>query len=1247
MKKIYLALVMVVCFGLSALAQSDNGAIKILLQDKATKEPIPFANVVAYRDGVQVGVATTNMDGEAIIKPLAPGKYSVKGVFVGYQATEVKDVIVGEGKTAYVTIPLAGGEGTNLQEVDVVTYLVPLIDPDTKSGQTITREDYQNLATKDINSVAATTAGVYQADEGGALNVRGGRNTNTTYFVDGVKVFGTPNISQQGIESINVITGGVPANMGDLTSGAISISTRGPQSKYFGGVELISSLITDAYDYNSLSFSFGGPILKKRDSISERTVLGFFISGQGTYIKDPRPPFVDIYVLNDDKLQDLKNQPLLPSPSGSGFVRSSEFVTKDDMYTQKFRPNVAQRGVSLNGKIDYQPTNNTIISLGGFYDFSDYYNPYSGGTNMLSQVFNSANHSKTTNKTYRGQISLTQKFGNPNADKEKTQSLLSNSYFKFLMSYEAFDTKTQSPFHEDNVFNYGYIGKFDRSFLDENFAYNYEFVDDYVVNGQAVNAYTYTGRQELPVKFTASDMNPDAALFTTYLVSQSNPNVVSMNYIQGNNGVLNGGRPGTIYNDLYFNFGTYPAGYSYREENTFRIATSFNTDVKKHALSVGFEVDQRFVSSYGLSATALWTRMRLIANDHTRELDLSNPILNQEFSGLIPYYYFDYLYQEDKQTQFSEKLLEKLGLPKDYTGFVNTDALDPSTFSMDMFSAEDLLGTTGDANLVAYSGYRHDGVKSEDSKQTTSIDKFLNDKDENGRNLFTIGTFKPVYAAAYIMDKFDFKDIKFLVGLRIDRYDANQPVLKDKYALHDLARVGDLGSMENLPSGFTDNVPGNISDDAAVYVAQNPAGGKSPVAILGYREDDKWYNAEGAEISDPSLIYSSDGRPIPLYKDFANYEKNMSVGGFTTYKAEIIPQPRLGFSFPISDVANFFAHYDVLVQRPSNSVIQPLEYYYLNATSTSPIITNPNQRMQRTIDYEFGFSQVLNERKNASLSISAFYKEFRNQINQRTVVGAYPKNYIMYDNIDFSTVKGLSAVFDFRRTGGSRINFNYTLQFAEGSGSNVNSGANLASSGQPNLRVLQPLDFDQRHSFVLNYDYRFGRKKEYKGWTITRKNEKKINVFEDVGFNLSFLLGSGTPYTRWSDPVPTQGGNTRSNIVGQINGSSKPWNFRTNLRIDKNIDMSWGREESDNRKHANLNIYLQVLNLFNTKNVLNVYNYTGTPDDDGYLSSTQAQAAIAQANSAASFIDLYSIRMNNPTNYSTPRQIRIGLLFEF
>jgi hypothetical protein len=639
--------------------------------------------------------------------------------------------------------------------------------------------------------------------------------------------------------------------------------------------------------------------------------------------------------------------------------------------------------------------------------------------------------------------------------------------------------------------------------------------------------------------------------------------------------------------------------------------------------------------------------MRQLQDAHLQSLD-PNPILVPEFSGLVPYYYFERAYNKDLQSQFSEKLLEKLGLPRDYKGFVNIDGLDPSTFDVNMFSADDLFGGSDQTNLVPfYAGYTPQGEKLKGTNnKVTNIANFLEKKDDNGRNLYPIGAFQPIYSSVYIQDKFDFKDIKFNVGLRVDRYDANQPVLKDKFALHELARVGDLNSVDYLPPGFAENIPGNISKNAAVYIAQNPSGGKSPLAIRGFRDGDRWYDAEGNEISDPTLIASSDGRPIPLFKDRADYDKRMSANAFTSYAAAINAMPRVAFSFPISDVANFFAHYDILTQRPTNSAIDPLNYYFLEGTSSSPLLNNPNQRPQQTIDYELGFSQILNERKNASLTITSFYREMRNMINQRAIVGAYPKTYLMYDNIDFGTVKGLSFVFDFRRTGGSRINANYTLQFAEGSGSNANSGANLAQSGQPNLRILQPLDFDQRHSFVLNYDFRFGSEKDYKGPTFKTKAGKTLRILEDVGFNLTFMLGSGTPYTRWNTAVPLNG-NARSSIVGQINGSTKPWNFRSNLRIDKNIPLSWGKKDGDDRKTANLNVYLQVLNLFNTRNVLNVYSFTGNPDDDGYLTSTQALAALSLANSAQAFTDMYTIRMNNPLNYSLPRQTRIGLLFEF
>jgi len=1234
-KKIYFTLAVLILTGFSLVAQDNNGAIKITLADKATKETIPFANIVCYQGGVQIAVGTTNMDGEVVIKPLRPGKYTVKGVYVGYKAQEVKDIVVGEGKTAYVALNLSNDGGVQLDEVEVVTYAVPLIDPDTKTGQTVTREEYQNLATKDINSVAATTGGVYQSDDGAGLAVRGGRSAQTTYFVDGMKVLGTPNLPQQAVGSMEVILGGVPASYGDLTSGVISISTRGPQSKFFGGVELISSQITDAYGYNSLGFSMGGPIMNKKDTTgNKRTVIGFFVSGQGTYIKEPNPSFLPIYTLSDDKLQELKDQPLRKSPSGIGYVASSQYVTKEDMVTRKTRINTAARSLSLNGKIDFAPTLNTNVTVGAFLEYGG-----SSGASQAGQMFNAANTAYNTTTTFRPYLSLTQKFKTGTASKEKTQSLITNAFFKFQVSYERQKSVSQSLSLKKNYFDYGYIGKFETPKYGREFAPAYQYNPQFVVNGDTAVAYTYLGNFPKPVIFTPSDKNPDAALYTSYLFSQEQGNIFDIGQVVGNNGLINGFSPAAVYG-MYNNFGTYPTGYSEQNFNQFRVTASFNADFGKHAVTAGMEFDQRFYSFFGVSGSALWFRMRNIVNKHLTNLDVANPIKVDELSGSVPYYYFDYKYEGDKQTYFSEQLLQKLGLPKDYNKPINVDELDPSTFSLDMFSVEDVIDKTTGAQAVTYIGYDHTGKR---TNAQTDINDFLA-KDANGRLTFPIGQFKPIYTSAYIMDKFDFKNIKINAGLRVDRYDANQKVLKDKYVLHDAATIGDLSSIQGLPAGFAKNVPSSLDKSSVVYISNLPTDGA--YTIKGYRKDNKWFDAEGNEISDPSLIAGTGSRPIPLFKDISNYKENMSAGAFKDYVAAINVMPRIAFSFPISDVANFFAHYDILTRRPLNfgNRLDPLSLYFLGV-SNNQFIQNADLKPEKTIDYELGFSQILNERKSASMTITSFYRELRNMTQVRSVVGAYPQNYLLLDNIDFGTVKGLTVQFDFRRSGGSQFKANYTLQFAEGSGSNNTSGGNIASTGQPNLRILIPFDYDQRHTVNLVYDFRFGSEKDYKGPTIKRKSGKTINVFEDVGFNLQFIVGSGTPYTRYSSPVALNGG-SRSNIAGSVNGSRLPWNVRSNLRIDKNIPLTWGKED-ENKKTANLNIYLQVLNLFNNRNVLGVYNFTGNPDDDGYLQSSQAQAALAIANSPQSFRDLYQIRMANPGFFNKPRQIRIGLLLEF
>ena len=188
----------------------------------------------------------------------------------------------------------------------------------------------------------------------------------------------------------------------------------------------------------------------------------------------------------------------------------------------------------------------------------------------------------------------------------------------------------------------------------------------------------------------------------------------------------------------------------------------------------------------------------------------------------------------------SKNLLQALGLPENYNGWVDIDNMAPSTFNINMFSAEDLM-LSGAAPIVSFYGYDHHGNKLTGS-DITDPTTYLNGRDKQGYRTYAQGAFRPVYMAGYIQDKFDFKDMKFNVGIRVDRYDANQKVLKDKFLFKEAKTIAEV---DNLGSH-----PASLPTDAVVYV-DDPV---NPTKIVGYRVGNVWYNNAGTEIPDPIVL---------------------------------------------------------------------------------------------------------------------------------------------------------------------------------------------------------------------------------------------------------------------------------------------------------------------------------------------------------------------------------------------------------
>jgi hypothetical protein len=117
--------------------------------------------------------------------------------------------------------------------------------------------------------------------------------------------------------------------------------------------------------------------------------------------------------------------------------------------------------------------------------------------------------------------------------------------------------------------------------------------------------------------------------------------------------------------------------------------------------------------------------------------------------------------------------------------------------------------------------------------------------------------------------------------------------------------------------------------------------------------------------------------------------------------------------------------------------------------------------------------------------------------------------------------------------------------------------------------------------------------------------------------------------------------------MGSPNGSRLPWSFNMDGRFDKDFALAVGKDSNGNKKEYYLNVYLQVLNMLNAKNIMSVYAATGNPNDDGYLAAAEYRSQIESQLNEQSFIDFYRIRVNSPFNYSSPRMIRVGLGLNF
>ncbi len=1118
------------------LAQ-NTGKISGVVTDADTGDSIPGAQVVVV--GTTLG-AITDVDGNYFIIGVPVGEYDVQARFVGYQEQTISGVQISSGYTAEINFAIR--EGVELGEI-VVEYERPLIQKDAVGvPKIVDAEEIVNLPVRGAAAVASIQAGVVSEEGSGTLNVRGGRGSEVTYFIDGVKVVGTAALPQSAVQEQEMIIGNISARYGDAMSGIINITTKSGSPNFFGSVEGVTSESLDDFGYNLASLAIGGPVVGEN--------VNFFFAAEYLDNEDSGPRAAGQLRVSDATLDDLRtaptslmamdgdgNQVLIPVPASMGeatmpvdrfgdivigadntitasdgtvinvpegvvassiqpdMVLSSDYLPESAFSVDNLKRKNNYSRLALNGNLNFNVMENIRMRVGARYVTSE-----NQGMSTWA-VFSPEDASVSTNQDIQLFTTWTH--------------YLSNSTF-YQLQFDYTDRSGEG--------------------CDERFTCS---IESALIQGDISQDAWATTRGYKNLSFTSVEVpyvddhgTPDDPSDDTQEVATVNAPSYSYRWQDGRFPTSE-----TAGRLIYTAGGNGPNGYNEFNNSQMRFTAMATTQIGLHQLEFGGEFEQQTRRSYSISGRTL----SRFVND-----------------------------PEDPYSPGPESVAQ--------------DDLASAVTSFDQLSWEQLEGPTG------YTGYNFRG----DHVDTEDLNAFVNDI--GGDEAYNVAPHKPIYYGGYIQDKIEFRDIVLNAGIRVDVFDNNTRTLFDRYSRLPLERISDIGGTH----------PANMGADFVPYFS---AGN-----IMGYRDrDGNFYDAGGNEVPGGDILLTG---AKPNSKSGRVTEES-----FVDYEPQVTVMPRIGVSFPVTDQALFFARYGKVAQRPSSNSFSNLA----GMSRSTGRINNNALEPESTTEYEIGFRQRLTTR--SALTISGFFRQIENLIQLDDLREAFPQGYSTYGNKDFGTVKGFEFDFDLRRTNNVAAKVNYTMSFAQGTGSASGTTSTIVWIDETPPNFISPLDFDQRHTFNVSLDYRLGAGE---GPTVGG-----TKLLENFGVNVLMTARSGQPYTPQVEPF-SQIESKAPVPSGGINSARMPWSNRIDLRVDRKFSVG---------ERTSLSAFLWVQNLLDTANTQGVWRATGLPDNDGFLATAGGQQFLSSSVPVAE--TLYRHRNRSLGNFGIPRLTRIGVRLDF
>ncbi len=284
------ALSAVLLFASAGALAAQTGKLEGRVRDQAGA-PIQSAQVFIVGTAFS---ALTNAQGYYFINNIPAGTVAIRGAFIGFKKSEVEGIKILAGQTISQDIQLEKSTVVldSLTVTTAANALVPRDEVTTK--QRIDGEFTENLPVDRVGQVLQLQPGVVaEGANGSAISIRGGRNDEAAFYVDGVSVqpgnrgngfvsagtnasnaandgggVSTSGVAfaTNGFEEVSVTTGAAAAQYGNAQAGIVNITSRTGGSKFAGQLRAETDEVfgkTIGMGYNRFEGTLSGPLILK------------------------------------------------------------------------------------------------------------------------------------------------------------------------------------------------------------------------------------------------------------------------------------------------------------------------------------------------------------------------------------------------------------------------------------------------------------------------------------------------------------------------------------------------------------------------------------------------------------------------------------------------------------------------------------------------------------------------------------------------------------------------------------------------------------------------------------------------------------------------------------------------------------------------------------------------------------------------------------------------------------------------